>query len=428
MTKPVTAWVKAWMQANNLGRVDAIIAYLDEQAAAGRSEVVQRLEGLTARVLAATEASRAPASPPAEDKPVFEMPEWSKALREMSEATLAVQRERDEAQAELTETQTLLINATNQLDEAQAELTRVRTEVQQLYAAFGPQNIANPREARQHVENLRQEGSEDALTSLARELADANGELTRVKAENARLREDDAAQRKLAAVLGMENIPDTGPTWPASWDALIARVTQLIESERESATLREALEVTAVVAREQVAGLKSELVSMQAGSLRDHQRLAKQSAELEELKSELTWERGWDLFRKARMGAVVEIARRFMSKDSSGADSLRALRELDTALSALDTPTPGPTGEREPSKAAVYYWVLEYIRASGAPSYATAQSRLFCGPETYDITEAARFASRLDAENYASTRFDGKSLVAREHADVPPHTPESEKP
>lgn len=76
-----------------------------------------------------------------------------------------------------------------------------------------------------------------------------NEELERVRAENARLKEenrrlteDDAAQRKLAAVLGMMHEPCMGPTWPASWEALTSRVTQLTESERLVSELRAELE------------------------------------------------------------------------------------------------------------------------------------------------------------------------------------------
>jgi hypothetical protein len=60
------------------------------------------------------------------------------------------------------------------LDEksTRAELERTRAELTQLYAAFRPQNIVNPREAAQHLANLRDEGREDALTSLTRELAE----------------------------------------------------------------------------------------------------------------------------------------------------------------------------------------------------------------------------------------------------------------
>ncbi len=70
------------------------------------------------------------------------------------------------------------------------------------------------------------------------ELERARAENARLVEQNRRLTEDDAAQRKLAAVLGMVNEPCSGPTWPASWEALISRVTQLTESERLVSELR----------------------------------------------------------------------------------------------------------------------------------------------------------------------------------------------
>jgi len=52
-------------------------------------------------------------------------------------------------------------------------------------AAFRPQNIANPREARQHIENLRVDGKDEAIMSLARELHDANARISELEQQQA---------------------------------------------------------------------------------------------------------------------------------------------------------------------------------------------------------------------------------------------------
>jgi hypothetical protein len=60
--------------------------------------------------------------------------------------------------------------------ELAAKLYAVGTELQQLYTAFAPGSVKNPREAKQHIENLREGGKDEALAQLAKELADSNAE------------------------------------------------------------------------------------------------------------------------------------------------------------------------------------------------------------------------------------------------------------
>jgi hypothetical protein len=64
-----------------------------------------------------------------------------------------------------------------------------------------------------------------------------------------------------------------------------------------------------------------------------------------QLQSELAWERGWDLLRKAQMQAVVEAAKAFVWSSVGEASSI-AYVKLREALSALDQAQQEPPGER----------------------------------------------------------------------------------
>lgn len=67
------------------------------------------------------------------------------------------------------------------------ERDRLKEELTLLYEAFHPQHVANPREVRQHLENLRQEGHWEALTAVTRELHDEKvaHEVTRAELDRA---------------------------------------------------------------------------------------------------------------------------------------------------------------------------------------------------------------------------------------------------
>jgi len=86
------------------------------------------------------------------------------------------------------------------LNKLAARIAELETANTQLYAAFHPQNIANPREARQHVENLRQEGSWEALTSMAKELGDANARAAELEQQQAERGHMEEGARLLRAV------------------------------------------------------------------------------------------------------------------------------------------------------------------------------------------------------------------------------------
>lgn len=69
----------------------------------------------------------------------------------------------------------------------------------------------------------------------------------------------------------------------------------------------------------------------------------------DEARADLTWERGWDLFRKAQMGAVVDAARDTVEAFTAGrvTSSTATLSRLRAALSALDASQPEPASERD---------------------------------------------------------------------------------
>lgn len=70
-----------------------------------------------------------------------------------------------------------------QLSTSNTERDKWLTELRGMYAAFSPASVKNPGEARQHIENLREGGKDEALAKLAKELYDANAEAERLRSE-----------------------------------------------------------------------------------------------------------------------------------------------------------------------------------------------------------------------------------------------------
>lgn len=108
--------------------------------------------------------------------------EKESALTEANARLATVTKARDAAEELAAAERARLEEICESLTEANAELTL-------MYAAFHPHNVVNPREARQHIEGLREGGYEEAAQKLASELSEANARAERLASELLDVRE-----------------------------------------------------------------------------------------------------------------------------------------------------------------------------------------------------------------------------------------------
>ncbi len=285
---------------------------------------------------------RSPASSPSEDKPLTTMP-----------------RDHDHGlppRTVITETDTedcgecVLISAgckraahaEAEFDEAQAELTRIKTEYADLKSHHDQMVDAltrNPSEAKK--EHDAAVGTIELIVKqLGQKAADgerAIEEFTRIKADNERLRGE-----LLSAV--------TQERHQRAIKHATSQFNKLKRVRLEVRRMNKALRVAGLAAREQASRILLDDSTHESARKMFVAKLAEAERTIAELKTGLAWERGWDLCRKAQMGAVVEAARVWAKGQRSYLEDMQTaslspprirvllggIDELDKILSALD--------------------------------------------------------------------------------------------
>lgn len=137
-----------------------------------------------------------------------------------------IRKERDELSSKVSELELTVYRRDRELEDARGEWRKQETRL-----------VESNAELRSKVSELESENAE-----LSRKNIDLFDEKEKTRATltatEAKLAEAGKARRAPAELFGMVHEPDTGPTWPANWEALLDRDRELSTRDAELARVR----------------------------------------------------------------------------------------------------------------------------------------------------------------------------------------------